>query len=284
MIDTRILPLFVMFACFLEAKLEKTVYDFTLDPIDIIIPCHKKDARTINKVIEGIQQHIGHRSIIIISSERLSDQADWFDESLFPFTKKDVANEFFDTQEEVLKYLKHPNCRIGWIYQQLLKLYAPFVIPDISSNVLVIDADTIFLRSAVFQDEDGAPYFNTGTEYHAPYLAFMDKVIPGLKRVFPKKAGVCHHMLFQRCILEDLFTVIQDIHKEEPWKALLHCMEHPIRSESGMSEYELYFNFTFSRTDQAKIRQLKWKNLALRQLETVRNQGYDYVSCHSRIK
>ncbi len=278
------LPLIIMFACFLEAKLQKVVYNFTLDPIDIIIPCHKKDARTINKVVEGIKQHIGHRSIIIISSERLSDQADWFDEALFPFTKKDVACEFFDTQEEALRYLKHPKCRIGWIYQQLLKLYAPFVIPDISPNVLVIDADTIFLRPAVFQDKDGAPYFNTGTEYHAPYLVFMDKMIPGLKRVFPKKAGVCHHMLFQRCILEDLFTVIRDIHNEEPWKALLHCTEHPIRSESGMSEYELYFNFTFSRTDQAKIRQLKWKNLALRQLATVRNQDYDYVSCHSRIK
>jgi len=263
---------------------EKVTYTFTKDPIDVVIPCHKKDKETLDRVIDGVRRHIKHRSIILIAAEPFTDKALWCDEAMFPFTKEDISLFFFDSLEQAKSYMQHPQSRIGWIYQQLLKLYAPLVIPGISPNVLVVDADTIFMKSVTFQDEDGAPYFNTGTEYNLPYFMWMDKVIPGLKKVFSDKSGICHHMLLQRSVLEDLFRCIEEIHHEEPWKVFLRCMQHPQHCQSGMSEYELYFNYIFSRTDQAKIRPLRWANLHLGDLPSAYRQGLDYASCHAWMR
>ena len=51
-----------------------------------------------------------------------------------------------------LSYVSKKEKRIGWYYQQLLKQYAPFVIPKISSNVLILEPDTIFLKQVTFMN------------------------------------------------------------------------------------------------------------------------------------
>ena len=68
------------------------------------------------------------------------------DEKIFPFTHESIALEIFENNNKALTYLNKSNNRIGWIFQQLIKLYANFIIPNISSNMLILDADTIFLN------------------------------------------------------------------------------------------------------------------------------------------
>lgn len=260
---------------------EHRAYQFLHDPIDVVIVCHEKDLRTLGLAIEGIKKNIDFRDIFVVSKEPLTQEARWFDEAQFPFTKQTVAMEIFGNQEQAVAFLNHPKTRIGWIYQQLCKLYALFVIPDISSNVLVVDADTIFLRPVRFQDDVGAPLFNVGTEYHMPYFEHIARLIPGLKKVYPDKSGITHHMLFQRCIMEDLFATIRDIHDEEPWKALCHAIDHGALYGSALSEYELYFNFACMQTDQVRIRHLDWQNLSFSNYHRMSRLNADYVSCHA---
>ena len=88
--------------------------------------------------------------------------------------------------------------QVGWYYQQLLKLYAAFVIPDISSNVLIVDADTIFLNPVHFLNAQHAGLYNPGTEYNPPYFEHAAKLIPNFKKLFPQHSGISHHMLFQK--------------------------------------------------------------------------------------
>lgn len=255
--------------------------------IDVVIPCHEKDIRTLELAIEGIKKYgTGIRRVITVSSKRLTDKAEWFDEASYPFSKQDIAYAIFKDKEAAEQYYQHGS-RLGWIYQQLLKLYAPIVIPDISSQVLILDADTIFLRETTFIDDEGYALFNVGREYHPPYFDHARRLLPDFKKVYSHYSGICHHMLLQRPIIDDLFNAIRSTHNTEPWQALCACIDHQYTGKdlSGLSEYEIYFNFVFSKKYKVKIRELKWANIPFSTSSILAHtvQGAHYVSCHSYI-
>jgi len=277
---------FIIFLNLLEAKLEKITYSFSTDPIDVVIPCSSKDQKILPFCIEGIQKYAKNiRRIIVVSKERLSLDAEWFSEDKYPFTKEDLAYEIFSgNKKKAQKFLSRKNCRIGWIFQQFLKLYAPFVIPDISPNVLVVDADLIFINPTSFMNEKGEPFFNVGDEYHRPYFEHMKRVLPDLVKVHEQYSGVTHHMLFQKPILEDLFSLISQQHKKTAWKALCRAINKNDVHQSSLSEYEIYFNFALLRSDQAKIRPLPFKNVSpLKNIEKYKKLQYNYVTSHNYL-
>lgn len=263
-----------------EHEMAAKVYVFANDPIDVIIPSTEKDKDTLALCIAGIKENCRNiRRVIVVSSNKLTDEAEWFDEKKYPFSKYDVALEIFHQNQEMAR--RH---NMSWFYQQLLKLYAPYVIPGISSNVLILDSDTIFLKPVDFVDAAGAGYLNPGTEYHQPYFVHIDKLIPGLKKYSTQDSGISHHMLFQKVVLDDLFKTIESKHKVPAWKAFCRCVDLS-QSFFAASEYELYFNFVLSRNDQVKIRPLKWANTSkLKDLQRFKDEGYDYISCHSWMR
>lgn len=266
---------------------EKISYQFSHDAIDIVIPCHSKDIPTLNRTIDSIRNNIsGIRRVIVVSSEPYTDKAEWFDEALFPFTKEKIALEIYKTKDIADMELHKPKTRLGWLFQQFIKLYAPFCIPGISSNVLLVDADVIFLKKIQVLQKNGAGLYAVSTEYHVPYFTHASKILPELKKVHRNFSGITHHMLFQKEILVDLFNHIYAYHGEEPWVIMARhvAMDSDNRIiGSGMSEYEIYFNFAFSRTNQVKIRHLKWANCKEYEINQYRRRGYDFVAVHNWI-
>lgn len=268
-----------------ESKSEKIYYPLQKEPIDVVIPCTKKDLILLNQCINGIKKNCKQiRRVIVISPEKLTDHADWYDESQFPFSKNDVG--LYLNQCDIEKaecYCHQNNSRVGWYFQQLLKLYAPFVIPGISSNVLVLDADTVFFKKTAFMNSLNAGLYNYSDEYHHSYFEHASKLTEGyVTRVDPDKSGICHHMLFQRPVLEDLFQLVESIHHMEFWKAFCLCVSEKDLYVSGASEYEIYFNFVLSRTAQVEIRELQWDNIVyLSKIHNYKKKGYHYISCHS---
>lgn len=270
----------------LEAALEKTTYSFSLEPIDVVIPCAAKDREILLNCIEGIRKYGENiRRIIVISKEKLTSNAEWFSEDNFPFTKEDLAYEIFHgDKKKGKKFLTRKHSRIGWIFQQFLKLYAPFVIPGISPNVLIIDADLVFINKTSFMNEKGEPFFNIGKEYHRPYFEHMNRVLPDLKRVDENLSGITHHMLFQKPLLEDLFDLISQKHNTLPWKALCRTINLQEAKYSPLSEYEIYFNFALLRTNQAKIRPLSFIDIShLKNIEKYQKLNYNYVTSHNYL-
>jgi len=275
--------LFLCLCLTVSAFCGRTHYEFNLEPIDVVIPCAPCDQGSLDLCIEGIRKYgkdIGR--IIVISKSRLTDQAEWFDEANFPFDRWAIAKVLFDGDEEGAKeHMKGPN-RTGWILQQLLKFYAPTVIPGISSNVLMLDADTIFLNPISFRNGEGAPYFATAGEYMEPYFSQMKNLIPWLKRKMPH-SGIVHHMLFQKPVLDDLFRTIEWYHNRPVWEAMVASVTELMWA--CLSEYEIYFNFILTKSDQPVIRPLLWKNHhSLKDLDHYRNKGYAYVTCHKWMR
>lgn len=203
--------LFIFLIFLLPIHIFCIIYSLSNEPIDVVIPCAKKDQEILDLCINGIRKNGKNiRNIIVISSELYTNEAKWFDEKNFPFSKNDIADEIFQNNLQAKQdFLSSPRTRIGWIYQQLLKLYSPFVIPGISKNVLVLDADTIFLNSVEFTNDLGDPLFAIAKEYYKPYFDIAQKILPEFYRVNKKLSGICHHMIFQRSILENLFSQIQ---------------------------------------------------------------------------
>jgi len=268
--------LLLILAVPLFADFPKVAYVFSPEPIDVIIPCAPKDAVTLEACIEGIRRNGANvRRVIVISREPLTEQAEWFNELEYPFSMSDLTREIVSDRLQT---------RMGWIFQQFLKLYAPFAIPGISSNVLVLDADVIFLNPVRFMNEKGEPFFNVGNEYYEPYFKHAARLLPELRRVYPGYSGICHYMLFQRPILDDLFGMISSQHGCEPWKAFCRCID-PEEPLSPLSEYEIYFNFALLRTNQAQIRPLKWVNTGgWSKMEAYRKQKYVYMACQEWIR
>lgn len=265
------------------ADLSKIHFSLSTDPIDVVIPCAPKDRKTLSLCIEGIRKYGKNiRRVIVVSKERLTDEAEWFSENAYPFTKERIAAEiFYGKTRFAKKFLKSKKSRIGWIYQQFLKLYAPFVIPGISSNVLVLDSDVIFLAPVEFMNGRGEPIFHPGSEYHPPYFQHMERLLPDLKRVDEQESGIAHHMLFQKPILEDLFGLISKKHKKEAWKAICRSIDEKVVYHSSMSEYEIYFNFVQLRTDQFEKIALKYIDVnPLREIAKYQNQGFAFITSH----
>lgn len=265
---------------------DRISYSFSHDPIDVVIPCHPDDTPTLSPLIKSIKKYVKDvRRIIVVSKNPLTNEAEWFDEALFPFTKKSLIE--ICKSKKITKSV-HISKRIGWLYQQFLKFYAPLCIPNISSNVLVVDSDVLFLKPVHFLQENGAGLYATGTEYHRPYFQHAQRLLPELKRVYPQFSGIVHHMLFQKEVILDFFNLIEQRHGTDPWIAIAQTIaidKNDRINNSAISEYEMYFNFIFSRTNQVKIRKLKWKNIRNNnEIAKCLRENYDFVAKHNRRK
>lgn len=258
-------------------------YSFLDEPIDVVIPCVEKDLSTINLCIAGIRENgTNIRRIIVVSKNEITKQAEWFSEEAFPFSMQDVAAALANGNIETEKKLLQKGSRTGWYYQQLLKLYASQVIPNLSSNILILDSDTIFLNPVNFLNEKHGGLYNPGIEYNPPYFQHGASLIPGFAKRFPEYSGISHHMIFQKSVIEDLFNTVEQIHGKPFWEVFCRSVNPYHLFHSGASEYEIYFNYIFSRTDQVSIRKLKWANInKLSLLPRYKKRGYQYVSVHS---
>ena len=105
--------------------------------IDVVIPAHEKDQHVLQRAVAGAWLHVvGVRRVVVVSRSRLCAEAEFFDEGRFPFNLTTIVDMIGQA----------PASPPGWYLQQLIKLYAPLVIPDLTEHVLVLDADTLLAR------------------------------------------------------------------------------------------------------------------------------------------
>lgn len=235
---------------------------------DIIIPVGPNDASVIHTQIKYTKKNvIGYRNIYLICYDPTIriDGCITINENIFPFSLETVSK------------IHGKSSRNGWYLQQLLKIYALLVIPDILDRCLVIDSDTFFLKPTAFINTNNECLYNYGTEYHELYFDHMSKLDAGLIKVDENKSGICHHMMFERVYINEIITKIEETHNNDKFYNIFLKLVTDV-TKSGASEYEIYFNYMLkNHGNNIKIRELKWTNShSLSDL----NSQYDYISCH----
>lgn len=232
---------------------------------DIVIPVGPNDYNSFHKCLEYAKKNvIGYRRIYILTgnTELRAEGCHFIYDHEFPFSKNDI--DPYTTWKD----------RIGWYFQQLLKLYCWTLRPDMLEGYLVIDSDTCFLKPTKFFDGD-MPLYNIGTENNDLYFKHMTRMDSVLYKVRPE-SGIVHHMMFEKRFVNDMFNMVQEHNGGKPfWKVFIEKIDP--WDFSGASEYEIYFSFMFIRhPDRLLIRPLNWKNTG----HFEEDLNYDYISCH----
>jgi hypothetical protein len=236
------------------------LYDLVIPIAEIDIQFFKRNYKT---TLENIKNY---NRIFIITQNAESNYIDdciMVDEDKFPFKKSDI--ELYVGKQ-----------RAGWYFQQLLKLYSASVL-DLSYFV-ILDSDVIIINPIEFFTENSNIIFNTGTEYHIPYFEHMKKVCPFIEKS-SHYSGICHYMPMKSNIVNDFIDRVEKIHNTVFWKAMMNGVDSQQYNHSGMSEYEMLFNFTlkFYKND-CIINTLNWKNANT--LTPDDKNTYTYVSIH----
>lgn len=277
----RLVFLLALFmTCFVSLPAEECTFAFFNDPIDVIIPCVEKDLLTLEHCIRGIRENgVNIRRIIVISDKHLTNEAEWFNESDYPFSFQDVGIALACGDMPLRGKLIQKGSRTGWYYQQLLKIYAHSVIPGISSNILILDSDVVFLRPVRFLNQHNAGMYNPGVENNIPYFQHAERLLPGFRKCFSEFSGISHHMLFQRSIVEALIHDVEQHHGRPFWQIFCELVDRKWVPYSGASEYEIYFNYAFSHCNQVEIRKLRWKNLLQWKVSQIANEIQRAKAC-----
>lgn len=239
----------------------------SIKQFDIVIPAHQKDIGILEYCIKQARKKIvGVRRIIVVSKEKYTDLAEWHDEADYPFSFADIS---------VMTNGKD----VGWHYQQFLKLYAPMVIDGVTEDVLILDSDTVFFKKTTMFDEHGAALFNLCKETNIDCNSFDLNISDHLQKLYPAiamdkmpkeyltRSAVCHHMMLNRKIVEEMFSRIEAYHLEKSGvkKAFyeLAMQSYQEKGEMELSEYQIYFNFIFLFfRSKMNVRKLKFKNCA----------------------
>tara|TARA_B100000902_G_scaffold391200_1_gene441464 strand:+ start:1308 stop:2165 length:858 start_codon:yes stop_codon:yes gene_type:complete len=220
---------------------------------------------------------IGYRNIYLICYDPTIkvDGCITINENIFPFDK-----------ETVEKYHKKPNRqklynRNGWYLQQLLKLYAGRIIPNILDKYLVIDSDTFFLKKTTFIKDNKCLYNYANPEcgWNKSYFDHMSK----LDKNFIKSSdhsGICHHMIFEKKYIDEIFSIVETNHNDYFYNIFLKEVDVSILS--GASEYEIYFNYMLKNNyDKIQIRKLKYIEPMWSDYRMLKNDtSYDYICYH----
>ena len=236
---------------------------------DIVILLGPKDINIIKKQIEYTKKNIiGYRYIYIISYDDsiILEDCITISESIFPFSLETVS-KFHGKLE-----------RNGWYLQQLLKLYAGLVIPNILDKYLVIDSDTFFIKP-IFFIENKKCLYNYSFEYNKPYFIHMKKLHPEFTKFNENISGICHHMIFETKYIKELINMVQIYHNNEYfYNIFLQNVTENDYELYGASEYEIYFNYIlYKHSNDINLRLLNWKNS--NNFEEL-NSDNDYISYH----
>ena len=224
----------------------------------VVIPVGPNDINFFKENWEMSRKNLPPNVFVITKDKIAIDGVTVILEDTFPFKMSDLS--------------KFGN-RSGWYLQQLLKLYAPIVLN--LDKFVIIDSDTIILKPIQFFEGD-IICFNVGVEYHVPYFEHIKKILPLEKQT--NRSGICHLMPMKRTIVEDLISKVESLHSKPFWQVMIDNVDPTHYLYSGMSEYELLFNFTLKYySSECRIKELRWRNICNKNQIT---NDLDYASNH----
>lgn len=168
----------------------------------------------------------------------------------------DIDKSFFPFSKEMIIEKTGMVDRSGWIYGQMCNLYYSYLQQN-KKYTLTIDSDVFFNKKIKIFDGVN-PIFTISNEYHEPYFKHMKRLHPDFVRSH-RKSGISHHMLFDKDLLAEIFTKVEDFHKKPFYEVFLDEIDN--KEISCCAEYEIYFHYVINKYPELyKLREIKWGN------------------------
>jgi len=218
---------------YLLASFPRTYYR-SARPVVVVIPLAVKDIRIASICVKAIRKYLLHDITEIVVVGQSSNDIERFchENSLKYIDEADILDRELDN---VISHLGLQR-RSGWIKQQFLKLSVDLFLDG--DDFLIFDADTILVRPVAFLEE-GSQILWTADDLVEEYHEFTEAVIGRVKR--RNHSFVAHCMLFQRSILKQMRTHVENLTGETIFYSMIRALS---KSKTGyMSEYELYAYF-----------------------------------------
>ncbi|NEQ36797.1 MAG: hypothetical protein F6K40_11115 [Okeania sp. SIO3I5] len=271
--------------------------------IDIVIPVAAKDIPKLKICITSIIANslTPIQNIYIVTNQDIikknlyfDERVIWINESEYPFTLKDIEMTFKK------KSTQYQNS--SWYYQQLLKFYIFQTIPNLQQNTLILDVDFFIGQNINFLTDDGKAILSYGypfkwllntrqypSQNQHSHIEFAQRLIPNWQPI-NSFSGMHHHILFQKEIIEKLFSIIEDNHQQEFWQAFIDNIE--FKKWNAASEYVIYYHFAMKfYPDSVISRHLKGcdfihdekeNHFVLEMAKNTLDRGeFQVVGCHS---
>jgi len=223
-------------------------------PIEVCLVTVQKDFDTLKLCLESIRKFVRHpiTKISIVSKENELIK-EFCDSNSCVFVNElsilDYVLEKFQNMNEA-----NLKGREGWFFQQFLKLGFDKICEQ--EHYLVVDTDTIFLKPRIFKFGK-TTIFEYSDEWHIPYQNAYKKIMGfGYSS---DKSFVTHCMLFEKAILKELKSYIENKHKVSWDNAIIETADYS--STSFFSEYETYGNF-FLHFHKNNVKRIYWFNYA----------------------
>lgn len=244
---------------------------------DAVIPFHPKDIHTLKMCCDSLKNILNVERIFLISSENPNIEGTIF------ISESSVTN-LISLNEITEIWKKHnPNnsSRSGWIYQQILELGVPDIIPDISDDYIVCDSDIVFLKNPYINiPNDVFPFDRAFTgEYERPYRENYERLMKE-----PPSSGISfinHHMVTNKVFVSQLKKTIEQRNNKRWDRAIVENLNFNILSDFASDD--LYGNWMFAyHKDKMVHAPLKILDItkvpSSNDLIYLKNCGYDIVS------
>lgn len=220
-----------------------------LEPVDVFIPVRSDPDYQdfLPLCVEGLQRNLSEaslRHLVVVGAKprasaaalawRGSGQVLWLQD-------EDFAEQI--TEWTGLRWQKHPQLWTPWVRQQIFKLHS--FLPFESSQVLVVDADLLYLKPVRLWDEQGRIFFYMENEYFKPYFEVIRDLV-GLEKK-AEKSFISDQMFFQAAELQALFAEVKTRHQKPFLSVLAELLDQHPKGFQAFSEYELYGTYVLSR-------------------------------------
>lgn len=181
-----------------------------LPSIDAVLAVATKDLRSASLAISACLKNSSNpvRRVLVI----VNDSDIQIAESLLSDEKVKVTSEGDFLPDELLTLIEenHPVDRKGWVTQQVIGIFA--ALNSDAAGVLVLDADTVFLRPITFLNDHGIQLLQFSHEYVTQYEDHATRVW-GKRIRHMKLSYVTHYQLMQPEIIRAMFPSVEHLKK-----------------------------------------------------------------------
>ncbi|MCR5734280.1 MAG: hypothetical protein K6G22_06740 [Lachnospiraceae bacterium] len=129
------------------------------------------------------------------------------------------------------------NSRLGWYYQQFLKMQYSRICDD--EYYMAWDIDTVPLRKVEMFTEDGHPCFDLKTEYQPGYFKTIKKLF-GFDKII-KKSFISEHMLINAGYMREMLDEIETlpVKGDTFYEKIVYSLDYD-NVKLGFSEFETF--------------------------------------------